>query len=224
MRITIPALTASLLISTAAFAETEARSAIDALPDQGVVTLSGTIESVTDEDTFILRDQAGNTIDIHTASITPVNPGDNVTVRGEKTDEMAGMGEEIRSATLVDYDKPMAKSTAVSPLGDAPHVAHNQELDTPNITVREGVSREVTSIAALPKEGQVELTGVVASIDNKQEFTLKDATGETINVQSASTLDLREGDEVTVSGLLDDRFLGFGRQIERADVLVVGSN
>lgn len=281
MRITIPALTASLLISTAAFAEGTAKSAIDALPERGVVTLSGTVERVSDEDTFILRDNAGKTIDVHTARVTPLNTGDQVTIKGEKTAEIAGIGEEIRSATVVEFnemakvqkaepsmaDRVMASGPAVTPT-DTPYANRNNQNTPPNTAYdvdvdrtqngieisadrtadvkrdaagvavpaaslnKSGDTRSVESrntaslskIEALPPQGTVKLSGVVASVEGKNQFTLQDSVGKTINVKTTSAVDIKEGDAVNVSGMVDDRFLGFGRKIESAKVMVVGSN
>lgn len=287
MRITIPALTASLLISTAAFAEGTAKSAIDALPEGGVVTLSGTVERVSDEDTFILRDNAGKTIDVHTARVTPVNVGDQVTIKGEKTAELAGIGEEIRAATLVEFntmakadakadvkaqepsvtDRIMASGPAVTPT-DTPYANRNNQNTPPNTAYDVDVNRtqdginisadrtadvkrdaagvalpaasvsksndtrsvetrttaSVNKIEALPAAGSVKLSGVVASVQGENQFTLEDSAGKTINVQTASAVNVKEGDSVNVSGMVDDRFLGFGRKIESAKVMVVGSN
>ncbi|MFC3053111.1 hypothetical protein [Kordiimonas pumila] len=82
-------------------------TAIDALPDEGYVTISGTVEAVNRDDrSFTLRDSAGDTIDVHTQSAIMVDKGQVVKVNGRMDDEVAGMGEQIVSATVKVVKQP----------------------------------------------------------------------------------------------------------------------
>jgi hypothetical protein len=78
-----------------------------------------------------------------------------------------------------------------------------------------------TTLKQLPKEGYVVLIGSVDDIDGEKEFTLRSAEGETIEVNSITTLALNEGDRVRVTGVLDDTLLGLGQEIDSAKVVVL---
>lgn len=296
MRLTITALTASLLISTAAFAANDTvKSAIDALPAKGAVSISGTVDRVVDEDTFILRDASGKTIDVNGAAAHNVKVGQSVSVKGQKTAEVAGMGEEINAATVTGgvvgkattkaasltdkasekfanatdkTERIAANSNATEPL-DTPYANKNNQAELPNTAYDVDVSRTknggveistdrtadvkrdaagvaihqegvkadmkadanvkadtsvLSNIDALPESGTVNLNGVVSRVSGTDSFTLEGANGKTINVQTASTATVKEGDSVKVSGQIGDRLLGFGRQVEGANVMVVGSS
>lgn len=72
-------------------------------------------------------------------------------------------------------------------------------------------NRQYTLIEDLPEEGQVMISGTVSGIDNeKGEIILADISGETINVQSRHKTHLSVGDEITVTGRMEDEFLFFG--------------
>lgn len=74
---------------------------IDQLPMQGKVQISGVVTDFEpEENRFELRDQTGETIDIHTAKNIDVNEGQRVRVQGMKTDEPLGVGEQIVSAQV----------------------------------------------------------------------------------------------------------------------------
>lgn len=298
MRLTITALTASLLVSTAAIAaDANVKSSIDALPAKGSVSVSGTVDRIVDNDTFILRDAAGQTIDVHSASALTIKEGQQVSVKGEKTAEIAGMGEEIKAASitggamgkvaakttstvggLVDTasakvskvadktERVAANATSVKPT-ETPYAEKNNHSDLPNTAYDVDVNRTkdgsinvsadrtadvkrdaagvaihsdavkadakvdakasapvLSNIETLPESGPVELSGVVSRVSGNDSFTLKGADGKTINVQTASTATVKEGDSVRVDGQISDRLLGFGKQVEGAKVMVLGSN
>lgn len=299
MRLTITALTASLLVSTAAIAaDANVKSSIDALPAKGSVSVSGTVDRIVDNDTFILRDAANQTIDVHSASALTVKQGQNVTVKGEKTDEIAGMGEEIKATSIVGgamgkvaatttstvggvVDRTTAKvsemgektervaanATSVEPM-ETPYAAKNNQAELPNTAYDVDVNRDkdgsinvsadrtadvkrdaagvaihsdavkadakadvnvganapvLSNIDTLPASGAVNLSGVVSRVSGDDSFTLKGADGKTINVQTATTSTVKEGDTVRVDGQISDRLLGFGKQVEGAKVMVVGA-
>jgi uncharacterized protein YdeI (BOF family) len=69
---------------------------IAVLPDEGPVSLYGTVISVDLEDReFILKDSQGESIDVQTRSLPTVKVGDRVKVSGSVQSELAGFGEEI---------------------------------------------------------------------------------------------------------------------------------
>lgn len=75
--------------------------AIDELSDEGNVTLSGTVEGVDEDDnSFQLRDETGETIDVRTASNVTAREGEQVLVEGVIEDEALGIGEQIVSASV----------------------------------------------------------------------------------------------------------------------------
>lgn len=293
---TVTALTAALLVSTAAYADnmqTSSDASINSLPDKGAVSLTGTVDRIVDGDTFILRDSSGDTIDVHAATELNVEKGDMVSVKGEKTAEMAGIGEEINNATISVTDKvaelaspdgetttrfndraasldsntrartamknaennqspKMAsdntemKKTAAYDLdvdadaernrvtADVDKVADSGEMTARQATMATGADVDVDvsanaemasndTIENLPEKGAVELNGVVAEVDNANSFTLRDAAGKTIDVKTASNVEVQPGDTVSVNGNMKSKLLGLGREIESAKVLVVSA-
>lgn len=255
---TLTALSAALLVSTAAYAANttvSSKATIGTLPEKGAVSLSGTVDRVVDGDTFILRDSADKTIDVHTASNVTVKKGDHVSVKGEKTAELAGMGEEINKATVTvgthmasnsdmkTMETPYAAKNNTDPQKPAAYdldadidVSAEKVADAGEVTAREATIATATdmeadvdtsitndTIANLPKEGSVELNGVVAEVDSPDNFTLRDAAGKTIEVQTASNVEVAPGDTVSVNGNVKSKLLGLGRQIESAKVIVVSA-
>lgn len=326
--LTATALTAALLVSTAAYAgdmKVTSDATIKALPEKGAISLSGTVDRVVDGDTFILRDSAGDTIDVHTAANVNVQKGDAVSVKGDKTAELAGIGKEINNATLTVTDKIQglvsadgesttvvgntasldtntkarvamknnentespakasdnteSKKTAAYDLDvDADVDVDNQKVadakasgkmnktadnsdtkktaaydldadvdvdanvekvaDAGEMTAKEatatatGMTSSVMAnadaqandiIDNLPKTGSVELSGVVTEVEGDNSFTLRDADGKTIDVKTASNVEVQKGDSVSVNGNMKSKLLGLGREIESAKVLVVSA-
>lgn len=80
------------------------------------------------------------------------------------------------------------------------------------------------SIEALPRHGTVTLTGVVDKIRNDRTFILRDSHGETIDVHTMTQARLSPGDAVNVNGNVNSEILGFGREIENAQVSVISQN
>lgn len=104
----------ALVASTALATGVGSYSSIERLPDEGKVSLNGTVSDVDDKDSFVLKDSAGKTIDVHTTSAVDLKVGDHVTVSGEVQDEALGMGQEIASATITT-DSKSGKSSPSSP-------------------------------------------------------------------------------------------------------------
>ena len=77
------------------------KGSIDNLAKSGSVSLRGTVESVdNDKKRFVISDNTGDTIDVHTNSAVELKEGDNVSVKGKMESEVAGIGKEITSASV----------------------------------------------------------------------------------------------------------------------------
>lgn len=75
-------------------------SVIERLPDQGNVSLTGTVTDV-DENEYVVQDSQGETIDVKaTATAQDIQVGDKVRVDGQMTDELLGLGQEIERANI----------------------------------------------------------------------------------------------------------------------------
>lgn len=82
----------------------------------------------------------------------------------------------------------------------------------------ESTATQSATIQDLPKKGLASIEGTVESIDSSSEFVLRDATGETIDVQSSTRLSLQAGDRVQVKGLVEAEAMGVGEEINSASV------
>lgn len=71
---------------------------IDNLPKSGKVTIAGVVDKVNSNHKFMLKDSNGKTIDVNTNNEISVNEGDKVTVTGDLSSEMLGMGKQIENA------------------------------------------------------------------------------------------------------------------------------
>ncbi|MFO1241582.1 MAG: NirD/YgiW/YdeI family stress tolerance protein [Rickettsiales bacterium] len=189
------------LLSTSALAATVS---IKQLPDSGNVTIAGTVSNVKNEREFTLRDETG-TIDVNIKSGQSVVLKEGAKVSVDGTVDKGILGKDI-NATNVTVDKSMSEN-----------VTEGIEKNT-NLSM-EGA--QATTIAQLPKEGKVKLSGTVTDVDNEKEFTLKDSTGS-IDVdldQTAEAAALKEGSEVTVIGYVDDGMTG--KDINATKVMVI---
>ncbi|WP_020399536.1 hypothetical protein [Kordiimonas gwangyangensis] len=79
----------------------------------------------------------------------------------------------------------------------------------------------ISKIAQLPEKGNVMITATVDDVDSNTEFTIRDDSGETIDVESVTKLTIREGDLVKIVGVMDDELAGIGREIDATSVTVV---
>lgn len=76
-----------------------------------------------------------------------------------------------------------------------------------------------TEIKSLPKSGNVTLEGVVESVQNEREFTLRDNTGKIgIDMPKNQSVVLKVGSRVTVSGEIDRDIAGVDINANRVDV------
>ncbi len=96
--------TAVLATGSAAYAQSIKVNAdakqVDALPKAGKVTISGVVEDIVNDNKLILKDSAGKTIDVNTEAAIKAEEGQTVTVTGEMSSEVAGMGKEINKAVV----------------------------------------------------------------------------------------------------------------------------
>jgi uncharacterized protein YdeI (BOF family) len=75
------------------------------------------------------------------------------------------------------------------------------------------------SVKTLPDEGQVTINGVVDSVHNEREFTLRDNSGKiNVDIESSQSVVLKEGDEVTVTGKIDKDITGKDINASKVDV------
>lgn len=255
----------------------DADGRIESLPQTGTVSLSGTVASVSDEDTFTLKDKSGETIDVHTTETISFVEGARVKVQGQITDEAMGLGEEIKASSVnvlnsnktaaveadskaglqvgesegvgVDIQASVTREQPKSVKGEKAEqnaaarrdnskaeVASydlDADVDADNIEARpeaETGAKDATEMAAtlegdsidnLPKQGRITLTGTVDDIDGSNKFTLRDANGETIDVNTATNLTVAKGDRVKVMGQVKSEFAGLGREIQATDVMSV---
>lgn len=190
----------AMLLSTTALATNEE---VKKLPDDSVVTLSGTVDSVQNEREFTLRDTTGTIgVDIKSNESVVLKAGDSVTVSGLVDKDITGT--DI-NASDVYVHKGFTRSVSDA-LKSMPGVSTNDAT--------------AYYIKDLPKQGMVKLTGTVKDVDNEKEFTLQDDTG-TINVDIESTENaaLTKGAKVTVIGSIDDKLTG--KDINAVKVLVL---
>lgn len=86
-----------------------------------------------------------------------------------------------------------------------------------------GNTPEKASVDQLPKDGYVTLTGTVDAASDDKSFTLRDAQGKTIDVESNVAVPLNKGDQVRVTGQVASEFLGIGKEINQASVSVIST-
>jgi uncharacterized protein YdeI (BOF family) len=77
-----------------------AANTLSNLPPSGNVTLMGTVDRIADRDTFILKDENGYTIDVHTDNALQIRTGDRVQVLGMVQSEALGVGREVVHARI----------------------------------------------------------------------------------------------------------------------------
>jgi uncharacterized protein YdeI (BOF family) len=196
--------TSGLLFAGMAFAGGTGMSTSN-LPDKGTVTLSGIVDNVSSNKEFTLRDNSG-TIDVMITgneSLVLKN-GDKVTVTGKVSNGFLGLTGKSIDATQVAVQKDLG-----SVVSDV-------------VTATTGVSVDAAraaSIANLPEEGMVKVSGTVANVISPKIFTLKDNTGViNVNVQSDENVVFSKSSPVTVIGYVDDSMLG--KNIRATHVIV----
>ena len=189
------------LLATSAMASTVIT--INDLPDNGAVTLSGTVKSVENEREFTLSDETGTIgVDLESTQSVVLKKGDRVTVTGQVDKDITGT--DI-NASHVEVEKGFVEG-----MSDAVQ-------SIPGVSTTDA---QAFNIDSLPEEGAVKLTGKVSDVDNEREFTLTDKTGSiNIDVVSPEKAALTEGAHVTVIGVMDNGLLS--RHVKAQKVLVI---
>ncbi len=75
-------------------------SELDTLKEDTNVVLTGVVANRTDDNTIIVKDSRGGTVDVHTQMPLTVNAGDRVRVSGRFESEALGVGKQIVSARV----------------------------------------------------------------------------------------------------------------------------
>ena len=96
--------------------------------------------------------------------------------------------------------------------------AENYDANTNNADWK---GDEKGAIDALPKMGRVTIIGTVESVDNdKKRFVISDNTDDTIDIHTNSPVQVKEGDNVKVTGEMQSEVAGMGKEITSADVQI----
>lgn len=187
------------LLSTTALA---AGMTIKSIPDEGTVTLRGTVDSVNNAHEFTLRDNTGTIdVDINPDHSVVLKKGDEVTVTGSVDKDVTG--KDI-NASNVEVSKGLVRG------------ASDAVKSIPGVST---TSAQAFNIRDLPDRGMVKVSGTVSDVDNEKEFTLKDETGSiNVDIESNERAALAEGAKVTVIGHIDSGLLG--KDIKASQVIV----
>lgn len=189
---------------------------VEDLPTKGSATVSGIVQKINNDNKLTIADSNGSTIDVNTKEKIDVQEGDIITASGTLDSEFIGMGKEINNATIsragLDLDSTRGHDISLSVgVDDEPAPDSYQP-------------KEVSSIKELPDEGMVKITGTVYSIDNKDSFTLKDGSGETVNIHGEENLSLKKGDKVTITGEVKGELAGIGEKIQAKEIMKLSYN
>lgn len=174
------------------------------LPDEGQVSISGTVASVENAREFTLRDETGTIgVDITSNQSVVLKKGDKVTVNGVIDSGITGTDINASNVTV---HKDMSEA-----MGDV--IEGNTAISFEGATTYK--------ISQLPKEGLVKVSGTVSKVSSEEKFTLRDDTGNiTVDMDSAAeSAALTQGATVTVIGYVDSGILG--KDINAKKVLVV---
>lgn len=206
-----------LAVSSVASADDQSKeyASIAQLPEAGSVTLTGTVEGISSNKEFTLRDANGKTIEIDSKFQLTLHEGDRVKVVGVLDDKALGLGKEIDATSVTVIDA-----------ADETSRPETQEADEPAPTepsVKGGSGDdEMKAVDALPDEGPVTITGTIEKVaDDKMSFTLKGESGETIDVHTKEAVTVTAGQKVKVTGVMDSEVAGLGEQIVSAKVVMV---
>ncbi|MFW0778181.1 MAG: NirD/YgiW/YdeI family stress tolerance protein [Rickettsiales bacterium] len=178
---------------------------IDNLPNKGMVTLNGTVESIDSEREFTLRDNTGTIgVDIDSNQSLVLKKGDKVMVKGNIDQNL--LGKDI-NATKVQVSKSIVEGMS------------DTVESIPGISTADA---KAYNIGDLPKNGVVKVTGTVSDVDSEEEFTLNDDTGSIdVEMESSQRAALTKGAKVTVIGSLDSDLMG--KEIDATKVIVIAN-
>jgi len=181
---------------------------ISNLPDNSVVTLSGTVDKVENEHLFMLRNDKG-LIEVRVPADQPLvlKESENVTVTGTVEKPLWGLLGSNIEATSVQAQPSLP--TAVS---DAVTRATGITLDR----------AENVRIGKLPAQGMVQISGVVDKVSDPKNFVVKDTTGTVhVSIQSDENVVVAKGVEVTVTGYVNNGLLG--KKIRATHVIMMSN-
>jgi uncharacterized protein YdeI (BOF family) len=94
----------------------------------------------------------------------------------------------------------------------------NQAVAERQFPAGEDTVRNFSTVAELPSEGQVTLSGIIMEIEDEDGFTLKDKTGSIEIDLAASSDSLQVGQQVTITGEVQKSWFGT-REIENAIIM-----
>ncbi len=200
-----PLMVAGLTALLAGTALAASETTIKTLPEEGQVSISGTVASVDNEREFTLRDETGTIgVDITSNQSVVLKKGDKVTVSGVVDSGITGTDINASNVTV---HKDMSEA-----MGDV--IEGNTAISFEGATTYK--------VSQLPKEGLVKVSGTVSKVSSEEQFTLRDDTGAIgIDMESAESAALTKGATVTVIGYVDSGLLG--KDINAKKVLVVES-
>jgi uncharacterized protein YdeI (BOF family) len=181
-----------------------AETTIRTLPNQGNVTVSGTVEKVKNPREFTLRDPSGKiNVEVASPESAVLKPGDNVIVTGKIEKKFFGLAGKEIDATNVSVNQRTALSETL-PQNSGISMDQAQNI----------------SINQLPNDGMVKLSGTVDDVKNEKNFTMKDNTGTVdVKIQSEENVILTPGAQVTVLGYVSTNPL-MGKDVRATHVIV----
>ncbi len=190
---------------------------------ENLVTLEGSVDSIRGYSSFMLKQQNGERIVVNSRRDLALQEGDQVTVLGRyETSLWDGKTVAAQDIRVEDAaNESLIPRDELSHYGSAKVDAYAD--DTP-IDVQNRKTSWYGSVNDLPEEGPVELSGTVINMDKGDSFLLKDQAGITIDVHVDKPMAFSIGDEVRVSGMMRDDFLGFGEEIAASEVTVISSD
>lgn len=193
------------------------RSRIADIRPYDTVLLRGTVERVTDEDEFRLRDDsAAVVVYIGWRNAMPVAAGEEVSVVGiVDAKGPAGLGREVYAHEITTADgrrialQPRRETAGSTAAPASPADANVQERGETRAdaapTPAAKADAAVTSVRAVRRGQSVTLRGEVQRLRDSDEFVLRDDTGTiTIYIGWRNRMPVSVGQIVTVVGTADD--------------------
>ena len=188
---------------------------IDALPDEGRVSISGLVEDLDGDNEFSLQDSKGESIRVESDRDLMLREGDRVKVIGIMDRGFLSIGSEIDAINITVLQRATA-STKQKDDKDYRTTIHYPFDDNVDYDWK---GEEYGAIDKLPDSGDVSLTATVENVFlDDQVLIVKDSTGDTIDVHTMGRFDVKKGDTVVVRGRMVDEFAGLGEEIVSARV------
>ena len=161
--------------------------------------------------------------EINATSVNVMNKAQNRTASSMQNGQQNNQYDVSRAANQAGNDISRAASATGSAISNAASntgaAISGAASSAANKTASMFEGQRTGKIDALPDSGQVELKGTVASVDKAEnKLVLRDSTGDTIDVHSASNISVREGDTVRVQGDVQSEMAGMGEEIVNAKV------